>query len=240
MLPRSARRPSQTGLRVIIQQTTKLRAFVEEAIATRLNFIGSCYSGLGRCCPRAEHHREELAWGFQCRSASSEFEWKAAKTTDDLSTDAGPRILDRCALSIIGKNVKDQLKDCLELRNGCSHPNSEIGANKVELKCYFLRLQEISITSFPKVMRKMVRRERSRIAQTLGNASRFPSSRATGVSLEHIPSKRAPRMETTRSGVSTRLLISPEMGTSSPFSLLVFFYFGNRGDKHLGVRVHGG
>ena len=36
------------------------------------------------------------------------------------------------ALSIIGKNVKDELEQCLKLRNSCGHPNSlKIGEHKV-------------------------------------------------------------------------------------------------------------
>jgi hypothetical protein len=36
------------------------------------------------------------------------------------------------SLSIIGKNVKQELEVCLKLRNGCGHPNSlKIGENKV-------------------------------------------------------------------------------------------------------------
>jgi hypothetical protein len=33
--------------------------------------------------------------------------------------------LDRIhAISVIGKNVKEQLQGCLKTRNGCGHPNS--------------------------------------------------------------------------------------------------------------------
>ena len=51
--------------------------------------------------------------------------WKVAKTTDDLGRMVESDFLDRCAaLSIIGKNVKTELKTCLDRRNGCGHPNS--------------------------------------------------------------------------------------------------------------------
>jgi hypothetical protein len=42
-------------------------------------------------------------------------------------------LLDRvAALSILGKNVKEELKKCLDLRNACGHPNSlKIGPNAV-------------------------------------------------------------------------------------------------------------
>ncbi len=59
--------------------------------------------------------------------------WKGAKTTDGLGRMGESDFLDRIvALSIIGKNVKKELKDCLDRRNGCGHPNSlQIGANTV-------------------------------------------------------------------------------------------------------------
>lgn len=51
--------------------------------------------------------------------------WKVAKTTDDLGRMGESDFLDRiAALSIIGKNVKTELKGCLDRRNGCGHPNS--------------------------------------------------------------------------------------------------------------------
>ena len=41
--------------------------------------------------------------------------------------------LDRLvAISVLGKNVKEELKECLDRRNACGHPNSyKIGANTV-------------------------------------------------------------------------------------------------------------
>lgn len=57
--------------------------------------------------------------------------WKRAKKPDDLGRMQESDFLDRIAtISIIGKNVKEELKDCLNLRNGCGHPNSmKIGPN---------------------------------------------------------------------------------------------------------------
>jgi hypothetical protein len=34
------------------------------------------------------------------------------------------------ALSILGKNVKNELGDCLKLRNGCGNPNSRIAESR--------------------------------------------------------------------------------------------------------------
>jgi hypothetical protein len=59
--------------------------------------------------------------------------WKPAKTTDDLSKMKEFDFLEVLeAISVIGKNVKQELQTCLQLRNGCGHPNSlQIGQNKV-------------------------------------------------------------------------------------------------------------
>lgn len=51
--------------------------------------------------------------------------WKPAKTEDDLSVMKESDFLDRLvAISLIGTDVKKQLRQCLELRNSCGHPNS--------------------------------------------------------------------------------------------------------------------
>ena len=57
--------------------------------------------------------------------------WKDAKTPDDLGNMKESDFLDRLVgISILGKNVKVELKTCLDRRNGCGHPNSlRIGAN---------------------------------------------------------------------------------------------------------------
>ena len=35
------------------------------------------------------------------------------------------------AISVLGKNVKDELEGCLKLRNGCGHPNTlTVGESK--------------------------------------------------------------------------------------------------------------
>jgi hypothetical protein len=59
--------------------------------------------------------------------------WKNAKTVDDLSLLKENEFLDRLTtLSIIGKNTKTELKQCLDLRNACGHPNSfKLGPNAV-------------------------------------------------------------------------------------------------------------
>lgn len=58
--------------------------------------------------------------------------WKTAKNRDDIGKLPEGEFLDRLEnISIIGKNVKAQLKTALALRNGCGHPNSmKVGINK--------------------------------------------------------------------------------------------------------------
>ena len=51
--------------------------------------------------------------------------WKIARNEDDLSLMKESDFLDRLEnISVIGKDVKQQLKSCLALRNSCGHPNS--------------------------------------------------------------------------------------------------------------------
>jgi len=79
-------------------------------------------------------HANHLA-AFNAEAKRIDPKWKYAKTTDDLGRMKESDFLDRIAvapLSIIGKSVKKELKDCLDRRNRCGHPNSlTIGANTV-------------------------------------------------------------------------------------------------------------
>lgn len=70
---------------------------------------------------------------FNAEAVVREPKWKAAKTTDDLGRMKEATFLEIAqAISVIGKNVKQELDGCLKLRNACGHPNSlKLGANKV-------------------------------------------------------------------------------------------------------------
>lgn len=59
--------------------------------------------------------------------------WKAAKNTDDLGLVKEDEFLDVLqSISVLGKNVKQELKKALTLRNGCGHPNTlKIAEHKV-------------------------------------------------------------------------------------------------------------
>ena len=72
--------------------------------------------------------------------------WKTAKTIDDLARMREGDFLDILeTISIIGKNVKNELKRCLDLRNGCGHPNTlNIGENIVSTHLEILLMNVFS------------------------------------------------------------------------------------------------
>ena len=112
------------------------RAFVEEAIgcyehefyrsAVIMSWIAAAY------VLQQEVLKNHLA-AFNAEAKRIDSRWKDAKTTDGLSLMKEGDFLDRLvALAIIGKNTKIELKQCLDLRNACGHPNSfKLGPNAV-------------------------------------------------------------------------------------------------------------
>ena len=127
-----------TDLRAIIQdiKDEKTRSFAEEAIKCYefgLYRSAVVMSWVGAMAILYNHIHTNHLKDFNAEAKRVNSRWKTAKTTDDLSTMKEADFLDRIAtLSIIGKNVKEELKKGLTLRNGCSHPNSlEIRSNAV-------------------------------------------------------------------------------------------------------------
>lgn len=110
------------------------RAFVEEAIKcyeAELYRSAIVMSWLGAVNVLHNHVHTNYLTAFNTDAKRADPRWKCAKTTDDIGTMNDARFLERiAALSIVGKNVKKELKNCLDRRNGCGHPNSlKIGAN---------------------------------------------------------------------------------------------------------------
>jgi hypothetical protein len=70
---------------------------------------------------------------FNAEALRRDAKWRNAKTTDDLSRLKESEFLQTLeSLSVIGKNVKQELESCLKLRNSCGHPNSlKIGESRV-------------------------------------------------------------------------------------------------------------
>lgn len=83
---------------------------------------------------------------FNAAAIAKDSRWKNAVTADDLSRMKEFQFLDIIeSLSIISKNVKQELQNCLKLRNGCGHPNSlKIGENRVAAHLEILILNVFS------------------------------------------------------------------------------------------------
>lgn len=62
---------------------------------------------------------------FNAEALRRDAKWKNAKSSDDLGRIKESDFLNIIEkLSVIGKNTKQELENCLKLRNGCGHPNS--------------------------------------------------------------------------------------------------------------------
>jgi hypothetical protein len=71
--------------------------------------------------------------GFNSEATRRDGRWKTAKTSDDLGRMKEHDFLEVLeSISVIGKKVRQELQKCLQLRNGCGHPNSlQIADHKV-------------------------------------------------------------------------------------------------------------
>jgi hypothetical protein len=142
------------GLRLAVAKLTDENSvnFLSEAV--------TCFeSGLLRACAVLSwagavallyrHVSDNCLALFNGEALRRDPKWKAANTTDDLARMKEGDFLDLIGsppLSIIGKNVKEELKNnCLQLRNACGHPNSlVIGENKVAAHLEILILNVFS------------------------------------------------------------------------------------------------
>jgi len=111
------------------------RDFVEEAIKcheVELYRSAIVMSWLGAVDVLQKHIYQNHLIAFNVEAKRVNSKWKPAKSQDDIGKMGESDFLDRIeALSIIGKNVKAQLKACLDLRNGCGHPNTlKVSVNK--------------------------------------------------------------------------------------------------------------
>lgn len=104
------------------------RSFVEEAICC---FEGKQYraavvlSWVGAVSLLQEYVVANKLSEFNADALHRNPKWKSAKTSDDIGLMKEDVFLDVLqTISLIGKNVKQELKKGLILRNGCGHPNS--------------------------------------------------------------------------------------------------------------------
>ncbi|HDR9803260.1 hypothetical protein KDX08_17160 [Burkholderia cenocepacia] len=106
------------------------RAFVEEsvkALEAKLYRSAIVLSWVGALSVLYDHIVTNHLTEFNAEAIRRDPKWKAARTPDDLTRLKEHDFLQILpAISVIGKNVKDELELCLKLRNGCGHPNSLI------------------------------------------------------------------------------------------------------------------
>ncbi len=141
--------PASKSLKVI-NQAEKLRSaaarlsdpntreFVAEALAA---YEGELYRSsvvlawAGAMSLLYDYVKKNCLAVFNSEATRRDSKWKPAKIKDDLGRMKESDFLDIIGsppVSVIGKNLKEELKDnCLRLRNACGHPSSlRIGENK--------------------------------------------------------------------------------------------------------------
>lgn len=117
-------------------RNTETQAFVEEAIKCyeyklyRSAIVMSWMAAVD-VLYRTVHAR--FLADFNQEAKRVDPKWKSVISVDDFGRMKEGDFLDRLtAISVIGKNVKAELKHCLDRRNGSGHPNSlKIGPNTV-------------------------------------------------------------------------------------------------------------
>jgi hypothetical protein len=132
---------STATVRALREHAAKLndaetKAFVTEAIecvGSRLYRAAIVLSWVGAVSVLHKHVLAKHLTAFNAESVRRDAKRKNAKTVDDLGKIGEYDFLQILEhISVIGKNVKSELEDCLRLRNGCGHPNSlRLGEAKV-------------------------------------------------------------------------------------------------------------
>lgn len=112
------------------------KAFVEEAVKCfefGLHRSAIVMSWLAAMDVLHNHIHANHLTDFNAEATRVDAKWKPAKTTDDFGRMKEHDFLERItAISVIGKNVRQQLDECLTRRNGCGHPNSlQLSVNSV-------------------------------------------------------------------------------------------------------------
>lgn len=113
------------------------RAFVEEAVRcyeAKLYRSAIVMSWLGAVDVLRKHVLRHCLDAFNDEARRVNSNWKSAKTADDISSSMKEAdLLDKLVkISVLSKNVKTELKNCLDRRNGCGHPNPlKVSSNTV-------------------------------------------------------------------------------------------------------------
>ena len=139
------------GLRLHLNKISdpNTKKFVEDAI----NCFESDYyraavvlSWVGAVSLLYDHIMVNKLTDFNKEAFRRDGKWRNVKSKDDLSRMKEFDFLQiLVSLSVIGKNVKEELEACLKLRNGCGHPNSlKIGELRVSSHLEILMLNVYS------------------------------------------------------------------------------------------------
>lgn len=127
-----------TDLRAHLEKITNpnTRAFVEEAIKCHEGALYRSAIVMSWLAAIDVLHRVVVAShlaAFNASAKSIDTKWKDAVNEDGVGRMNEEKFLERCAaVSVLGKNQKDELLKGLKLRNGCGHPNSlKVGPNAV-------------------------------------------------------------------------------------------------------------
>jgi hypothetical protein len=113
-----------------------IASFVEEAIICyerSLYRAAVVFSWVGAVAILYDYIVHNKILEFNAEATRRDPKWKNALTADDLARMKENDFLDVLeAISVLGKSTKQELKNCLQLRNGCGHPNSlQIGESRV-------------------------------------------------------------------------------------------------------------
>lgn len=107
---------------------SEVKQFLEEAIECferSLYRAAIVFTWVGAISLLQAHVVAHNLAAFNKEAARRDAKWKTAKTTDDLSRMKEYDFLQVLeAISVVGKNVKQELEKQLKLRNACGHPNS--------------------------------------------------------------------------------------------------------------------
>lgn len=123
----------------VANQVSALRGFLPKLKNNVQEFVAEAVA-----CYEAKHFRAAvvLSWvgavsvlyahviqhrlnDFNAEATRRDPKWRQAKNEDDLARMKEHDFLQVLeALSVVGRNVKNELEGCLKLRNGCGHPNS--------------------------------------------------------------------------------------------------------------------
>lgn len=109
-------------------KNSQTKSFVEEAIScleADLLRAAVVLSWVGAVAILYDEIIAHHLIAFNTEALRRDAKWKSAKNADDLAKMKEADFLNVIeSISLIGKNVKQELEQSLKLRNGCGHPNS--------------------------------------------------------------------------------------------------------------------